>query len=88
MSAVAGDPFFKANGGLKPPRNLEANKFLYIVCSRDAHFLGSNYIMLAGYTFIAVCNNKDGILMFQPTAVLIGFVKELTALDDYMCIIY
>lgn len=51
-------------------------------------FLGSNYIMLAGYTFIAVCNNKDGIFMFQPTAVLIGFVKELTALDDYMCIIY
>jgi hypothetical protein len=44
--------------------------------------------MLAGYTFIAVCNNKDGIFTFQPTAVLIGFVEELTVLDDYLCVLY
>lgn len=46
-----------------------------------------HYIMLAGYTYIAVCDDKDGILMFQPTTLLIGFVKELLYLMT-MCIIY
>lgn len=40
--------------------------------------------MLAGYTFIALPNNKDGILIFKPTLLLIGLIKELSVPVDYV----
>jgi hypothetical protein len=78
LVVFAGDPFVEAN---------VANKLLCIAwyCMYSwSTFFESSYIMLAGYTFIALPNNKDGILIFQPTLLLIGLIKELAVPVDYV----